>query len=395
MRVLCTAIASAGHVNPLLPLARSLAAAGHDVTLAAGATAATTAKRERFGFVEAGLAEPQLVARSEAQLGGVAAARRGIAMFATIAAPALLRDLLPKLDHLAPDLVIHEEGEWGGPVLAAIAGIPAVALGWGAPLWTAEELETITDATAPLWREHDVAPASPAGLFDWLYVDTCPPLLQDVRATRLPGRRTIRFEPFDSGEPLPPSLEIPSEQPVVSATLGTVPTFNNAPEVMAAIAEALGELAVDGVLTIGANNDPAELQPLPGNVRAERHLSQVQVFTRSAVAITHGGAGSTLAALAFGVPLLLLPRGAPSQRRLASACVAEYAALALDPSEATAQTIREAVRTLLENGSYGASARRIRESMREQPEAETLVPDLEALASDGRSRPQPRSQARR
>jgi hypothetical protein len=45
---------------------------------------------------------------------------RGVAMFATIAAPALLRDLLAQLDRL-PDLVINEEGEWGGPVLAAIA----------------------------------------------------------------------------------------------------------------------------------------------------------------------------------------------------------------------------------------------------------------------------------
>lgn len=395
--MLCTAIASAGHVNPLLPLARSLAAAGHDVTLASGAAAAATAQREGFAFVEAGLDEATMVALSQARLRGVAAATRGIVMFATIAAPALVRDLLPQLDRVAPDLVINEEGEWGGPVLAAIAAIPAVAHGWGAPLWTEDELDAIGAATARLWREHGVAPASPAGLFDRLYLDACPPPVQASGAARIRRRRAIRFEPFDSGQAPLPWLACPRMRPLVYVTLGTVATFNTAPDLVAAIARGLGELTVDVVMTIGANNDPDDLPRLPANVRVERHVSQVEVLRRSSVAITHGGAGSTLAALSFGVPLLLLPRGAPSQQRLASRCAELGAALVLDSHETKPEAIRDAVGALLKGRSYGVSARRIRDSICEQPEAATLVPHLEALASGptSRSRARPRSRARR
>ena len=42
-------------------------------------------------------------------------------------------DLRPQLEHLAPALVVHEEGEWGGPIIAAMAGVPSVAYGWAKP----------------------------------------------------------------------------------------------------------------------------------------------------------------------------------------------------------------------------------------------------------------------
>ena len=381
MRVLFTAVPSAGHVNPLLPLARALVATGHEVTLTSGRAAAATATTAGIGFVEAGLDESEMVAQAAARFGDLAAPIRGIAMFAAIAAPAFVRDALPQLDRLAPDLVINEEGEWGGPVLAAIAGVPAVSHGWGAPLWSDDELQAIAAAVAPLWREHNVTPSSPAGLFDRLYIDTCPPVLQSHAAARIPHRRPLRFEPFDSEEQPPAWLREPRARPLLYATLGTVPAFNVAPTLLAALAEGLGDLDVDAVVTVGMNNDPRSLRPLPPNVRAERHLSQVEVLSRSSVAITHGGAGSTLAALSFGVPLLLLPGGAPSQRRLAASCVDCGAALALDRDSASAPAIREAVQELLEDGSYRASAQRVRASICEQPTARTLVSELTKIAT--------------
>ena len=38
------------------------------------------------------------------------------------------------------------------------------------------------------------------------------------------------------------------------------------------------------------------------------------------IAITHAGAGTVLASLSAGVPLVLVPRGTPSQLRMAEAC---------------------------------------------------------------------------
>jgi UDP:flavonoid glycosyltransferase YjiC (YdhE family) len=385
MRVLFTSVPSSGHLHPLLPLAHALAAAGHEVAVASGGDAVAAVAETGLVFVEAGRREPEIVAEAIARMPDATPAERGIAMFATIAAPALVDDLLPQLDRLAPDVVIHEEGEWGGPVVAAMAGVPSAAHGWGSPLWTEHELRTIDVATAPLWRHHGVEPASPGGLFDHLYLDACPPVLQAQNAERVARRQTLRFRPFDSGHELPSWFDALDGRPLVYVTLGTVPAFNTAPETLAAVKEALAAEAVDVVITVGKNNDPRELGPLPSNVRAERYLPQAKVLARCTVAITHGGAGSTIAALSLGLPVLVLPRGAPSQHRLAARCAETGVGLALDPDDVTASTVHDAVQALLANTAFRVSAERVRASIDAQPDETTIVPRLETLARAGAS----------
>ena len=383
MRVLFTSLPSSGHLHPLLPLAHALAAAGHEVVVASGGNAAATVAENGLAFIEAGHEEPEMVAEAIAQMPDATPAERGIAMFATIAAPALVDDLRPQLERLAPALVVHEEGEWGGPVLAAMAGVPSAAYGWGSPLWTEDELRTIDAATAPLWQHHGVEPASPSALFDHLYLDTCPPVLQARNAERVARRQTLRFQPFDSGHELPPWFDTLDGRPLVYVTLGTVPAFNTAPETLAAVIEALAAEAVDVIMTVGKNNDPRDLPPLPPNVRAERYLPQAQVLARSTLAITHGGAGSTIAALAFGLPVLVLPRGAPSQHRLAARCVESGVGLALEPDNVSPSTVHDALRALLENTALRTGAERVRASIEAQPDVTAIVPRLEKLAYTG------------
>jgi UDP:flavonoid glycosyltransferase YjiC (YdhE family) len=385
MRVLFTSFPSSGHLHPLLPLAHALAAAGHEVAVASGRDAAGAIAEAGLAFVEAGRTESESVAEAIARMPDATPAERGIAMFATVAAPALVDDLLPQLDHLAPDLVVHEEGEWGGPLLAAIAGVPSVAHGWGSPLWTEADLRAIDAATAPLWAHHRVEPASPGALFDHLYLDACPPALQAENAELVERRQTVRFQPFDSDDELPPWFDGLGRRPLVYVTLGTVPVFNRAPETLTAVSEALAAEAVDVIITVGKNNDPRELGQLPANVRAERYLPQAKVLARCTLAITHGGAGSTIAALALGLPVLVLPRGAPSQQRLAARCVATGAGLALDPSDVSASTVHDAVHALLADGAFRASAERVRASIDAQPEVTRIVARLEALAQTGAS----------
>jgi UDP:flavonoid glycosyltransferase YjiC (YdhE family) len=385
MRVLFTSFPSSGHLHPLLPLARALVAAGHEVIVASGGDAAAAVAETGLVFVEAGRRGPEIVAEAIARMPDATPAERGIAMFATIAAPALVDDLLPQLDRLAPELVVHEEGEWGGPVVAAMAGLPSAAHGWGSPLWTEHELRTIEAATAPLWKHHCVEPASPGALFDHLYLDPCPPLLQARNAEQIARRQTLRFRPYDSGQELPPWFDSLDRRPLVYVTLGTVPVFNTAPETLAAVIEALAAEPLDVVITVGRNNDPRQLGPLPSNVRAERYLPQAKVLARCTLAITHGGAGSTIAALSLGLPVLVLPRGAPSQRRLAARCAETGVGLALDPDDVTASTVHDAVEALLANTVFRVNAERVRKSIDAQPDAATTVPRLETLARTGAS----------
>ncbi len=74
--------------------------------------------------------------------------------------------------------------------------------------------------------------------------------------------------------------------------------------------------------------------------------------------VCHGGSGSTLAALAHGVPMLMLPQAA-DQFDNASACQEIGAALALMPDEVSSQSIRSAVTTLLNDPSFRESAQRV------------------------------------
>ena len=84
--------------------------------------------------------------------------------------------------------------------------------------------------------------------------------------------------------------------------------------------EALADFPV--LLTIGDRRDPAELGPLPRRVRVERWVAQDEVMPRAAAVVGHGGSGSTLTALAAGVPLALVPLfvdGPENARRVAGA----------------------------------------------------------------------------
>ena len=55
-------------------------------------------------------------------------------------------------------------------------------------------------------------------------------------------------------------------------------------------------------------------------VRAREFVSLAALLRSCQVVISHAGAGTVLASLAAGVPVVLMPRGTPSQLRMADAC---------------------------------------------------------------------------
>ena len=79
------------------------------------------------------------------------------------------------------------------------------------------------------------------------------------------------------------------------------------PAVYRAAIDALGALPVRVLVAIGERRDPGELGPLPANVRVVRWVAQAGVMREAAVTVSHGGSGSTLSALAAGVPQAFVP----------------------------------------------------------------------------------------
>ena len=94
--------------------------------------------------------------------------------------------------------------------------------------------------------------------------------------------------------------------------------------------------------------------------------------------MTHGGAGSTLGALGFGVPLLVVPQGADHFYN-ADRVVAAGAAIQLMPDRLTADSARDAVRILLHDPMFRTAAHRIKNEIDAMPAPRQAVESLEQL----------------
>ena len=141
------------------------------------------------------------------------------------------------------------------------------------------------------------------------------------------------------------------------------------PALYRAAIEALAPLPARFLLTVGEERDHAELGALPANVTVERWVPQDEVLPRAAAVVTHGGHGSTLGALAHGVPLVVLPLFSLDQWFNAAAVARAGAGVALDaerhtrravdlPDAATLAALRPAVEHVLSTPPRAARRRR-------------------------------------
>jgi UDP:flavonoid glycosyltransferase YjiC (YdhE family) len=129
----------------------------------------------------------------------------------------------------------------------------------------------------------------------------------------------------------------------VYVALGTAPLFNQ-PEKFAPLLAGLAGEAAEIVVTVGESNDPAAFGELPPTVHIETWLPLSPLLPRCDAVLCHGGTGTTLAALAAGLPLVLVPQGA-DQFDNARACERAGAARILMPDQVTPAAVRNAVRS--------------------------------------------------
>ena len=126
--------------------------------------------------------------------------------------------------------------------------------------------------------------------------------------------------------------------------------------------EALSLVECTAVLTVGADRDPHAFEA-PPNVIVERYIPQGEVLPLADAVLCHGGSGSTLAALAHGLPLVLLPAGA-DQFENAAACEAAEAAIELRPPAVTVDAIRTSLDSVLGESVYAEGANRLADEIR-------------------------------
>ena len=377
MRFLFTATALDGHVRPLLPLADALRARGHEIAFAMHESWHDHVEAEGYEAFAAGASHAE--ARRELDR------RRGeIEALPPLERRAHVYPLLvgrghapPKLDGLlrigrawAPDTIVWESSDLAAPVAAAALGIPAVNHSFGAMVPRAA-LRRTEEVLAPLWRRVGAVPPPFAGAFSGLYVDTCPPAL----AWEQPLGEVVRLAPSATPVGSTPAWLGELGRPLVYVTLGTV--FNR-PDLLERLLAALDDVPA-ALVTTGRDVDPAALGPTPAHVRVERFVPQADVLPACAAVVAHGGSGSTLAALAHGLPLVLVPQGA-DQFENAARVEGVGAGLVVMPEDLTADAVGAALRRVLDEPSFAAAARRIAGEIASMPGPAEAASAVEAYA---------------
>jgi len=375
----------------MLPLAQALAQAGHEVAFATAETFCPRIVEAGFPAFPAGLTLAQQMAEARTRYPEQDALSEAVRfesfvprMLAGVAAPARAEDLIPIARAFGPDLLLHDETEFAGPVAAAVVGIPHAdqSVGILRPLAMGR---LAGETLAPLCERWGVDPTTLGpfgGLFRYLYLDVAPPSLQSAEISRIAVAHPVQNAAVPAGaegQRLPDWVGQLADRPVVYVSLGTV--FNSqARGVFVAVLEGLRDEKVHVIVTVGNENNPADFGPQPDHIHIERFIPQSLLLPYCDVVVNQGGT-AILPILAQGLPLLLLPQGA-NQFHNAAACVAAGVGRQLLPGEVTAEAVRREVRALIDEPALGERARHVRDEIRAMPGPERGVELLEQLAAE-------------
>jgi UDP:flavonoid glycosyltransferase YjiC (YdhE family) len=381
VRVLVATTGGTGHIHPVVPLARALVSRGLDVTWATAEESCGMVERYGFATAPAGIAPPERIARfSERHPEAFSLpppARRPVLFaghFAEIAAPLMARDLAPVLDRFAPDLVVHDVAELASAPLAEARGLRHVAVAFSGELPPAL-CEAAIDGVAPLWAAAGRQVPGDLGTYAHAYLHPFPPSLgQRPGAPTVHDMCPLGADGSAGGEPPPWLAGMGRDRPLVYVTFGTE---MGALAPWPALLGALGQADVDAVVTVGGGIDPATLAPMLDSegarrVRIERYVPQSLVLARAGAVISHGGAGTMLAAAAAGLPQLAIPIGA-DQFDNAAAFSAAGSALTLGRETADEPGVAAALADLLGDPAVRRRAAVLAAELRAMPQPDDVV----------------------
>jgi UDP:flavonoid glycosyltransferase YjiC (YdhE family) len=403
VRILFCSTAGAGHVGPLVPIARDLAESGHEVLFLLPPGARKLVEQE--GFAVSAAPEPEPVATK--------AIWDTVERDPTTAKVLVNQDYfgrlcteatLPAAEELCaswqPDLVVHEAAEYASAIAAHRAGIAhvQVAIGLADIEWGGLHAFAGPEIVKFEPDALDVLAASP-------YLSRLP---ENLDPSPYPG--TIRYQapevqPAAGGggeEHADPGLDFADVDGLadladltsdgarlVYATLGSMvghSGWNWSPGAYRVLLDAFALLQrsnpdVRVLLTVGRKVDPAALGLIPGNTRVVQWFPQDRAFSVASAVVSHGGSGTAYGALSAGLPSVFFPLFA-DQPYNANLIAGAGAGIQIDtedlrkhgmpaaaePAErarlaALAHEVADAMRAVLSDPAYAAKAAELGEQL--------------------------------
>jgi UDP:flavonoid glycosyltransferase YjiC (YdhE family) len=408
MRVLLTVSGWSAHFFPIVPLGWALRAAGHDVQVSCGPGLAGAVRGAGLIPVDvAGDVDMVLLARFGALFGfghregGHREGARDIPRLHPVTGAELAPDerfdvhefkarwVAPQFAELRrgidrvvefardwrPDLVVSDLACCDGVIAARAVGVPAVWNLWGpiGPVETDPGLDFFRMFFGPELVRRGL-PAD--GELAAAVIDPSPRSLEP----RIEGRRLpVRYVPYN-GPGLPPAgLPRPRRRRVcVAWGTSITPIFGRASFLVPRVLSALAGFDVEVVVAV-SESDRELLGDLPEQVVACGRLPLHRVLGDCDLIVHHGGAGTLMTALQFGLPQLSVsfaPEQDAEGLRLASTGAGRH----LWGRSVTDADLHESLAALLDDPAYRSAAGRLRTESFARPVPADLVTPLVELA---------------
>jgi UDP:flavonoid glycosyltransferase YjiC (YdhE family) len=385
MRILFTTLRNTSHFLPLVPFIDACRRRGHEVAVAAPPdlaerVAVTGAEFFPFGHPgDEGLRPLWMRIRA---MDDEDAKRFVIGeLFAGACAGAALPGLRETMEGWRPAIVVREAAESAAIVACEKVGVPHVRVAITARTGESAFI-SVTNSFLDRYRAELGVPLDPSGeaMRGEPALTLFPPSLEAPTAAASPVRRfrAARRE----AAPLPDWWG-DRREPLVYVTLGTVTGGMDPMRAAYRVAlDAVSELPVRVLLTIGSELPVEELGEIPVNAHVERFVPQDDVLPHAAAVVCHGGSGTMLGTLAAGVPMVVTPLFA-DQPDNAERVAAIGAGLSLPTRAARADAVRGALRRVLGESSFRHVARQVAAEMAALPPIEEAAVDIERFAAEG------------
>jgi UDP:flavonoid glycosyltransferase YjiC (YdhE family) len=376
VRLLFSFAGGEGHLRPLLPLARTAAAAGHTVTVTGAMSLGSSVQEAGLTFVATGPdSTPQ---RHPLQAVDLEMEYRVVAeYFAGSLARARAGELLVWCQGERPDVVVHDEMDFGAAVVAERLGVPrasVVVVGAGSFVKPA----LVTDPLNWLRADHGL-PADPdlEMLNEHLVLSPFPPRFRDPRDPFGPTTHFFRAGPAPRSVTGCHLIDELAGRPTLYVTLGTI--FNTeSGDLFSRVLAGVRDLPVEVVVTVGRGIDPAELGPQPPSLHVVQYLPQARLLPRCTAVLNHAGSGSVLGALEHGLPMVCIPLGA-DQPLNAARCTDLGVGRVLDAATLTPDDVLAATTAVLAEPRYRDASARLQAEIASLPSTEDALALLEQL----------------
>jgi UDP:flavonoid glycosyltransferase YjiC (YdhE family) len=383
MRVLISTRQGAGHIGPVIPFAHALLRDNNEVVVLTPASAApmiTAAGLDHHPIPDPP-DEPRTPIFAKARTLDPDAANALVAsdLFVRVDTRAAYPHVVAAIERHEPDVVLYDLADFAAGLAAEAMGVPAVSIGVSPGIHLQRLALSIAEALDEVRAELGLAPDPRLERLTRTPSFTLIPPALELPGTE-PSTELLRFR-----TETPPPRPLPDwwrndDWPLVHLTLGTVVPI---PGLYRAAIDALTELPVRVLVTVGRDGDPAELDPVPPNVHVARWVPLADVMPHAAAIVCHGGSGTLTGALAAGVPAVVVPMIA-DQFENARRITDLGAGLTVEPEDLV--RLPDAVRALLADRSYRQAAEDAAAEMRDLPTVDAATAILRAYS-------QPRSVA--